>query len=73
MKRRSFLSNIGLGSIALGAAPALTTCNTPSHSKKEDALPLDDDYTLTDRARSGIALGGIGTGSVELRPDGTFR
>jgi len=53
MERRNFLSSIGLGSIALGTAPALTAFNTPSHNPKEGTLLFDDDYTLADRARSG--------------------
>lgn len=34
--------------------------------------PLIETYTSSSRVRSGIALGGIGTGSIELRKDGNF-
>lgn len=39
---------------------------------QNDQQPVTETYTKHDRARSGIALGGIGTGSVELRKDGQF-
>ncbi len=35
-------------------------------------VPLIETYTSSYRVRSGIALGGIGTGSIELRKDGNF-
>ena len=35
-------------------------------------IPVIETYTSSDRVRSGIALGGLGTGSVELRKDGNF-
>lgn len=34
--------------------------------------PVTETYTAQSRVRSGIALGGLGTGSVELRKDGQF-
>ncbi|MEN1785875.1 MAG: GH116 family glycosyl hydrolase, partial [Bacteroidota bacterium] len=37
-----------------------------------DKAPLVETYSASDRVRSGIALGGLGTGSVELRKDGQF-
>jgi len=44
------------------------------HSQKQppSKAPLAEEYTALDRVRSGIAHGGIGTGSVELRKDGQF-
>ncbi|RPI41961.1 MAG: hypothetical protein EHM46_05770, partial [Bacteroidetes bacterium] len=33
---------------------------------------IRETYMRSDRARSGIAIGGLGTGSVELRKDGQF-
>jgi len=34
--------------------------------------PVSETYSSSSRVRSGIALGGIGTGSIELRKDGNF-
>jgi len=39
---------------------------------QEQKLPIKETYTSSDRVRSGIALGGIGTGGIELRKDGNF-
>lgn len=33
---------------------------------------LNETYEANSRVRSGIAIGGIGTGSIELRKDGNF-
>ncbi len=45
------------------------------HSLKEtnsDKSPVVESYSKHDAARSGVALGGIGAGYVELRKDGKF-
>ena len=47
------------------------SCNSNS-DKKSDKSPLKETYSISDRVRSGIAHGGIGAGSVELRKDGQF-
>lgn len=38
----------------------------------DNQTPLVEKFTVENRVRSGVALGGIGTGSVELRKDGKF-
>ncbi len=71
MKRRDFLTSIGLGSLAAGTFPSLTGCSSKQNDKKQ--MPAGTtDYDGNDRVRTGIALGGIGTGYVELRKDGKF-
>ncbi|MEH0152607.1 GH116 family glycosyl hydrolase [Limibacter armeniacum] len=39
---------------------------------QQQKQPVKETYTAKDRVRSGVALGGIGTGSIELRKDGNF-
>lgn len=81
MKRRNFIKTGGLGLTGLGMAQ-----NALAGSAKQDpeGLPWKslkdkyphpphiETYRKSDRVRSGLALGGIGTGSVELRKDGNF-
>lgn len=77
MKRRDFLTTIGLGAIAAGSFPGLAlgkekqTQETLVYTRKASE-PVKETYTLADRVRSGIAHGGIGAGSVELRKNGQF-
>jgi len=49
----------------------LNTTILPGYSKKTTDQEYES-YSSSDRARSGIALGGLGTGSIELRKDGNF-
>lgn len=78
MKRRTFLTNVALGTAA-GSLSQLGAC-TPDNktSAKENELktgekePWMETCSISQRVRSGIALGGIGTGSIELRKDGQF-
>ena len=37
-----------------------------------DKNPIVETYAASSRVRSGIAMGGIGTGSIEIRKDGNF-
>lgn len=81
MKRRSFLKNLALGTAA-GAALPLHSLALPEDSKAEQKTEehssLDSHGALVERfsadcrARSGMALGGIGAGTIELRKDGRF-
>ena len=47
---------------------ALSTLDGHDQAKRG----ISEVYTNADRVRSGIAIGGLGTGSVELRKDGQF-
>jgi len=51
---------------------SLFSQNLYSQKQQPSKAPLTEEYTAQDRVRSGIAHGGIGTGSVELRKDGQF-
>ncbi len=44
----------------------------PLFSQIDSDYGTVETYTRSDRVRSGIAIGGLGTGSVELRKDGQF-
>ncbi len=81
MKRRDFLTTVGLGAFAAGSVPVKVFANSNKKSKLSynatsvagsEKPPLTESYSTTSRARSGIALGGIGAGSVELRKNGQF-
>jgi len=70
MKRRSFLKGI-----TLGAAAATAPARAISHvaEPKAGAEPSRvETFSQQARVRSGMALGGIGAGSIELRKDGKF-
>jgi uncharacterized protein (DUF608 family) len=45
--------------------------NILSYSQQNNE-PITETYLSSSRVRSGIAMGGIGTGSIELRKDGNF-
>lgn len=77
MKRKEFLT----GMAAAGTMAGLGGCLPSSHPKKNKKQGLKDEtgrelytesFRLSSRNRSGIALGGIGTGSIELRKNGQF-
>jgi uncharacterized protein (DUF608 family) len=81
MDRRRFLRNAGL--TTLGSAllvreslsetlPSLASeARAPKASSKTLPLPTTS-FTATVNNPSGIPLGGIGAGSIEIRPDGYF-
>lgn len=71
MKRRDFISTLGMGALASTTLPALQLENNQD-SQKQSNSPDRQVYQKSCIARSGIALGGIGTGSIELRQDGNF-
>lgn len=59
--------------IACNQPPNKTVDNKTTETvDSTQKAPLIEKYTAQNRARSGIALGGLGTGSVELRKDGQF-
>ena len=79
MKRRDFLTHVAIGAAA-GSMVALPGCLPHENGTKENRdentsgkTPLKETYSSSQRVRSGIALGGLGTGSVELRKNGQFR
>lgn len=73
MDRRKFLKNTGAGLVSASAAPLLAF---DGGRLPQQASPLPPSahsrHSAGQRARSGVALGGIGAGSVELRADGNF-
>ncbi len=77
MKRRDFLTSVALGAAA-GSIVTLPGClphQKTNHEQDEDTsgkAALKETYSGSQRIRSGIALGGLGTGSIELRKDGQF-
>ena len=44
----------------------------PLNAQQYSERGISEIFTRSDRVRSGIAMGGLGTGSVELRKDGQF-
>ncbi len=56
------------------ATPACraTTQGSEAAGKGAERGPVVEHYSASDRVRSGIALGGLGTGGVELRKNGQF-
>ena len=79
MKRRNFITTLGIGTLAAGTLPlAASISSDPEELKQKkrsqgsEKEPLTETYSATDRVRSGMALGGIGAGSIELRKDGRF-
>ncbi|GJM64345.1 GH116 family glycosyl hydrolase [Persicobacter diffluens] len=79
MERRGFLKKGGLALSALGLSNVVMANGQKQAPKAWENLkeihehpPVVEEYNADGRVRSGIALGGIGTGSVELRKDGNF-
>ncbi len=68
MKVNKFLT----GAAVLMIAVMFFSCGRDSSIQKSTKSPLTEEYSVSDRVRSGIAHGGIGAGSVELRKDGQF-
>lgn len=70
MKRRNFIKGLALGA----ALPAIglkgESASMPLQQKSGEATA--ERFTGESRARSGMALGGIGAGCLELRKDGCF-
>lgn len=73
MDRRKFIKNTGTGMAATSVAPwlALTPPQSANLQQKPTAAHTET-YAASQRPRSGIAHGGIGAGSIELRKDGNF-
>lgn len=58
--------------ILFGMALLLSTGASAQLSTAEESWGIQESYTRDNRVRSGIAIGGLGTGSLELRKDGQF-
>lgn len=76
MKRRNFIKGLALGTVA-GAALPLTSLGSESGSQgsghsRDSKEAFVERFTGDSRVRSGMALGGIGAGTFELRKDGCF-
>jgi len=78
MKRRDFLKSAGISTLAAATFPALISADskktiTINTEKLDEEKPaFKEFFTSSDSVRSGIALGGIGTGGIELRKNGQF-
>jgi uncharacterized protein (DUF608 family) len=79
VERRNFIAALGIGTLATSALPLVgaTSCKPEDQKNKNEHLcsstsPYKECYSGNNRVRSGIALGGIGAGSIELRKDGKF-
>ncbi len=55
-----------------GLALLMGTVLCAQEFPKNGEMGIHESFTRDDRVRSGIAMGGIGTGSIELRKDGQF-
>ncbi|NJM14193.1 MAG: hypothetical protein HC896_01355 [Bacteroidales bacterium] len=77
MRRRDFVKGLTLGSAAGAVLPSLG-CASPSGAAAKNVEKRDKHGSLVETfkascaARSGMALGGIGAGTIELRKDGVF-
>ncbi|HYW95973.1 MAG TPA: GH116 family glycosyl-hydrolase, partial [Bacteroidales bacterium] len=78
MKRRDFLTSVAIGAAA-GSMVTIPGClphekekNGQPDEDSEGKVALKETYSGSQRVRSGIALGGLGTGSIELRKNGQF-
>lgn len=74
MERRSFIKNVGISTMSLSALSADAigreySTEYPRFPRSRYDAPV---FKSTQQIRSGIALGGIGTGSIEMRADGNF-
>ncbi len=75
MKRREFLKTTALGTaggLVAGALRPSETRGTAANVQTHAGEPVTEICTLSQTARSGIALGGIGAGFVELRKNGKY-
>jgi uncharacterized protein (DUF608 family) len=77
MKRRSFLKTMASGAFASLADPLVTAQSRLPQERSSRAEGGSHEgrsevYTASDRVRSGMALGGIGAGTIELRKNGRF-
>lgn len=64
------MNTIKIQSIALKLCLVIVTISFFSHNAQ--ASSIVEVYNNSNRVRSGIAMGGIGTGGIELRKDGNF-
>ncbi len=78
MKRRDFVKGLTISAAAGSVLPA-SGCLSPGQDKPSETGQSRnkkgyylENYSVDCPARSGIALGGIGAGSVELRKNGKF-
>jgi len=76
MKRRDFITRVAVGTAAAGSVAGLSSCTDGDKKNTNKISSARDNYiehfSCSQRVRSGIALGGIGAGSIELRKDGQF-
>lgn len=73
MKRREFLKRAAAVSGGMALSPAVEMRQRPDPATPGTTnAPLVERYSSDCRARSGMALGGIGAGYVELRKNGRF-
>ena len=74
MQRRDFIKTLAIGtaSIAVPAASSVSRAGETSESDRAHGGERTERAANAQRVRSGMALGGIGAGSVELRKDGRF-
>lgn len=84
MKRRDFINRSALGAIGVGTVLTASGASGQSEAaaatpgKKPTTLPAYDGAAdtevmmYTQKARSGVVIGGIGAGGAELRKDGIF-
>lgn len=74
MKRRLFFKQLGLGALALPSIGNLKF--EESNDKIVENTKNNENkgviYSSQQQIRNGIAMGGIGTGSIEMRADGNF-
>ncbi len=74
MNRRNFIKAVALGTAgsALPLSPSAVSAVDLSSPRRDPDGATIDTFSNAHRVRSGIALGGIGAGSIELRKDGRF-
>ncbi|MDX2430862.1 MAG: hypothetical protein QNK35_08010, partial [Bacteroides sp.] len=58
--------------VILAMAGLMIALAYPQDAGMNKEQGIHESFMRSDRVRSGIAIGGIGTGSVELRKDGQF-
>lgn len=72
MKRREFLRRAAAAGGSLALPPIAQARQEQDPATSRTNAPLIERYSSDCRARSGMALGGIGAGYVELRKNGRF-